>query len=401
MKNIINVIVSAWVILCMSACVLDNYKTPDAQFYGKVIDAVTFEPIQQDLIEGSRIDYVEQGYENPNTRQIRFQTDGSFYENNLFSGTYQVQALRGNFVPTEKEMIVINGKTEHYFLSRPYIRIKDENVKVTFDEINGTVTAQFSIEQVSENPVTTVHLIADQNPNLSYYLRSDMASQTVNSVVSSDRKFQLTLSTRDFVSGRDYYFRIAAMISKVAEAKHNYSAPVKLFIDNSKVIPDNPIPGKVFDDCESLDGWGNSVGGFLDLDTDCKEGKYSFRMTVEEPTAVLIRKAFDPPLDTEVTRENGYFAFNFFISDVSLLGDALKRMELSSSGDPDYNNFQWQLSELDLVSGWNKVELSLNRPCVNGEIDLRAVNYFRIAILGVTGPVVFKIDNLRFYSKEN
>ena len=394
MKN--KIITGVLLIFCMNACVLDNYDAPDAQFYGSIIDEDTNTPIQQDLLEGSRIDFVEQGFEFPNTRQIRFHTDGTFRENNLFSGTYEVQALRGNFFTTEKELIDIKGKTEHFFRTRPYIRIND--VEVTFDDIRGEVTAGFTLDQVSTNPVGSVSLIADRNPNLSNSLRSAMASQNVNAVVPPDRKFQVKLSTENLVSGKDYYFRVAALISGIGEAKHNYSEPVRLAIDNSRVIPDLPIPGKVIDACDALTGWGG--GWALSLDeNDKKEGTACLRAErVEGGHDVVFQKAF-APFDTEVNRENGYLAFDLYVSDVSRVDPNIHhQFELTSAGGPDVNEVYWSIQEMGaLNNGWNKVELSLAK--AGADVNLSAVNFIRFYHLDIPIGVVIKIDHIRFYSK--
>lgn len=390
--------------LCMSSCVLDNYNAPDAQFYGSVIDEETFEPIQQDIIEGSRIEFVEQGFKNPNIRQIRFKTDGTFGENNLFSGIYEVRALRGNFFPTEKELIDINGKTEHIFVTRPYIRI--HNVELSFDEIKGEVTAEFTLEQVASNPVASVHLIADINPNLSNSIRTVMTSTTVNAVVSQDQKFQVKMSTENLVSGKDYYFRVAALIAGIGEAKHNYSTPVRLYIDNSNVIPEVVIPGKSWISCESLDGWEHN--GELSLDeTDKKEGNASIRFGCSlSPYFVLQTKT--PPLDTEVSMENGVFAFDFYISDASVIQSCTEfRFQIhSSEGNPDLNLAYWGIwgaggSTMPILNnGWNKVELRLaDSRAVNGGVNLSKVDFFRFIGVG-EGNMVVKFDNIRFYEGE-
>jgi hypothetical protein len=334
---------------------------------------------------------VEQGFENPNTRQIRFHSDGTFQENNLFSGKYEVQALRGNFFTTEKEMIDIKGKTEHIFRTRPYIRI--QNVSVTFDEIRGEVTGEFTLDQVSGNAVTSVHLIADRNPNVSTLMRSTMATQDVNAVVTPDRKFQLKLSTENLVSGKDYYFRAAALISGIGEAKHNYSAPIKLFIDNSNVIPDLPIPGKVIDACESLDGWASNFALSID-EIDKKEGNGCLK--AEGEGVVIFQKGFDP-FDTEVTRANGYLAFDLFVSDLSMFGPGNNQFELTSSGGPDVNEVSWDIAEMGLNNGWNKVELSLAK--AGNDVDLSALTFIRMYHTDLQGPVVVKIDHIRFYAK--
>lgn len=393
MKNKIIVYVNILLGLCLGSCELDNYNSPDAQFFGSVIDDDTNEPIQQDLIEGSRIDFVEIGFENPNTRQIRFHSDGMFCENNLFSGTYEVQALRGNFFATEKTTIDIKGKTEHHFRTLPYIRIR--NVDVTFDEIKGKVSTTFMLDQVSGNAVASVHLIADRNPNVSNSMRSAMVSQAVNAVVGPERTFLLELSTENLVSGKDYYFRVAALISGIGEAKHNYSVPIRLAIDNSNVVPEPPTIGKVLDACESLDGWGS--GGFtLSLDAfDKKEGNYSLKA---EGTGVVIFQKEFAPFDTEVTRENGVLAFDLYVSDPSLLGPGDNQFEITSSGAPDVNEVFWTVSEMgELNNGWNKVELSLSK--AGNDVNIQAINFLRFYHTNIQGSVIFKLDNIRFYSK--
>jgi hypothetical protein len=393
MKSKVIIYTSLLLGLSLGSCELDNYDAPDAQFFGSITDDETNEPIQQDLIEGSRIDFVETGFENPNTRQIRFHTDGTFRENNLFSGAYEVQALRGNFFSTEKTTIDIQGKTEYHFRALPYIRIR--NVDVTFDEIRGIVTASFTLDQVSGNAVFSVHLIADRNPNVSNSLRSAMVSQDVNVVVGPERTFQLEMSTENLVSGKDYYFRVAALISGIGEAKHNYSAPVKLTIDNSKVVPEPPAIGKVLDACESVDGWGS--GGFtLSLDaSDKKEGSSSLK--AEGTGVVIFQKVFEP-FDTEVTRENGVLAFDLYVSDLSMLGPGDSQFEITSSGGPDVNEVFWTVDEMGgLNNGWNKVELSLSK--AGNDVNIQAITFLRFYHTNIQGSVVFKIDNIRFYSK--
>ena len=234
MKNKLLLFACGLLICCLSSCEIDNYDAPDAAFYGSVIDDATNQPIQQDLIDGSRIDFIESGFINPNTRQIRFHSDGTFRENNLFSGTYEVQALRGNFFPSEILTVNINGATEYNFRALPYIRIHDVNV--TFNEMDGIVTSTFRLEQVATNPVGSVFLYADRNANVSSSIFAARATALVNAAVPPEQVFRLELSTAALVSGKDYYFRVGALISDIGEAKQNFSEPVRLRIDNSKVV---------------------------------------------------------------------------------------------------------------------------------------------------------------------
>jgi hypothetical protein len=395
MKSIIIILTTFIFCVGVISCKLDNYKTPDAQFFGTILDEETNKPIEQDLIEGSRIDIIELGYENPSTRQIRFHSDGTFQENNLFSGQYEVQALRGNFVPTEMTTIDIKGKTEYNFISKPYIRV--ENFEVSFDNLRGIVTAKFTLDQVSSNPVGTITLMADPNCNVSNSLRTLAVEKKINANVSPDKVFILQMSTENLESGRDYYFRVGALISGVSQAKPNYSSSVKLFIDNSSVVPDLAIPGKVLDNCESLDGWAS--GGFtLSLDSDCKEGNSSLKAAGSG--VVILQKVFTP-FNTEVTKENGYLAFSLYVEDTSVFGsganDGSNQLELTSSGGPDVHEVHWSISEMNLFNGWNKVELSLEK--ADSDVDLSAINFLRFYHTSLKGAINIKIDNIRFYKK--
>jgi hypothetical protein len=202
------------------------------------------------------------------------------------------------------------------------------------------------------------------------------------------------MSTENLDSGKDYFFRVAALISGIGEAKHNYSVPVRLMVDNSKVVPEVPIPGKVLDACESTDGWASNFRLSLDA-SDKKEGSYS--LTAEGTGVVIFQKVFEP-FDTEVTRENGVLAFDLYVSDLSMLGPGANQFELTSSGGPDVNEVSWSVDEMGgLNNGWNKVELSLSK--AGNDVNLQAITFLRFFHLDIQGSVVFKIDNIRFYSK--
>jgi hypothetical protein len=392
MKNKILYIGIIYCSLWLGSCQVDNFKGPDSQFFGRIIDDETNEPIQQDLILGSVIDLIELGYPNPPIQQLRFNTDGTFRDNNLFSGTYEVQAVRGNFTPTEKETVKIQGATEHDFRSLPYIRIK--NVSITFDELKGKVIATCNLERVSPNAVASISLIADKNPNVAWNMRGMTVTQAIGTAVSAETVFKIEMSSLDLASGTDYYFRIAALIANVGEAKHNYSEAIKLSIDNSKVVPEEPDKGKILDDCESLTGWGS--GGFtLSLDgNDKKQGDYSLKA---DGTGVVIYQKVFTPFDTEVTKATGYLAFSLYVSDVSLISSAAGQIEITSSGQPDVQELSWPFSAMDLHSGWNNIELKLSAATQDSGVNLRAINFMRIYHTGLTGSMIFKLDNVRFY----
>jgi len=211
--------------LLLSACELDNYDAPDSQFYGTIMDIDTNEPIPQDLIQGSTIDYVELGFENPQIQQLRFKADGSFRNNLMFSGSYQVQAVRGNFFEVPVDTIEIGGNTEYTFNALPYIRIKDVTMVINAD--TSKVIATFKLEQVSGDPIKTLMLVADRNPSVGVGIRTSTQGANVGRVVDPTEVFTMELKTKNLDRGKDYFFRVCAQID-LPEAKFNFCPAVRL-----------------------------------------------------------------------------------------------------------------------------------------------------------------------------
>jgi hypothetical protein len=156
------------------------------------------------------------------------------------------------------------------------------------------------------------------------------------------------------------------------------------------------INSKILDDCESTAGW---VTGFPGLTLDPvnpPEGNNC--LSVTRTGVPMFQKTFTA-FNTEVTKADGYFALYLYISDVSKLNlDSNNEIEITSGGDADRNELHWDMKSLGLVDGWNKLELKLSSAIVSGgDINLSAVNFFRIYLLDFKGDVTIKLDGLRFY----
>ena len=57
--------------LILHSCELDNYDGPDATLSGRIIDKETGELVEQDIIRGTQIEFIEHGYDNPLTTRYR------------------------------------------------------------------------------------------------------------------------------------------------------------------------------------------------------------------------------------------------------------------------------------------------------------------------------------------
>lgn len=222
-----NLYILVIVALLFSSCELDNYGAPDAKFFGSIIDTETNENIPQDLIQGAVIEYVEQGFENPQIQQLRFKSDGTFRNNLMFSGTYQIQPVRGNFQAVLPEMIDIGGDTEYTFKTIPYIRINDVTMELNAD--SSKVIATFKLDQTVGEPVKTLMLVADLNPSVGVGIRTATQGKNVNAVVDPNEVFTLELKTKNLEKGKDYFFRVCALID-IPEAKNNFCEAIRIGI---------------------------------------------------------------------------------------------------------------------------------------------------------------------------
>ncbi len=230
MKKLINVYILLTLTVLVSSCGeigdLDNFDGPDSKFFGSVIDAETGAFIPQELIEGSVIEYTELGFDNPQIQQLRFHTDGTFRNDLMFSGEYDVEAVRGNFFAPEKDTISINGDTEHIIRALPYLRIKDVNL--VNDGTN--IVATFKIDQIAAENVKTLSMIADLNPNVGKFLNIASTGVDINGAVNPDTVFTLQLSLNKFDLGKEYFFRVGALID-IPQAKYNYNVPIRFKVE--------------------------------------------------------------------------------------------------------------------------------------------------------------------------
>ncbi len=230
--NKLNIISLVLLTLILGSCELDNYQAPNAQLTGVIIDAGTNKPIQQDLFSGSVIDFVEQGFENPQTQSMRFHVDGTYANLTMFAGKYSIQAVRGNFQTTDKEEISISGKTVHNFTTLPYLRIIDPKIVKSTD---GTkIVATFKIDNVVGSNIKEIGLFADFTSSVGSTLANNgQTKQAIGNKGNITTVYTLELKIANMQKvvnlGNEYYFRIGAL-ADVAESKYNYETAVKIAI---------------------------------------------------------------------------------------------------------------------------------------------------------------------------
>lgn len=163
-----------------------------------------------------------------------------------------------------------------------------------------------------------------------------------------------------------------------------------------ELINDPARPGKMWDACESFDGWtgmGLSLNG-----NDPREGAYCVQASGQ--STVIFRKS-SANFDAEVSKEKGCLAFSFYVDDLTALGTASGQFEITSSGTSDTQEIHWSIQQMNLVNGWNEVELKLSEAeQYDANVNIHAINFFRFYCTTMTKATTFRIDRIRFYELE-
>lgn len=209
------------------SCKLDNYDEPNASLFGSIIDEANGEPVEQDIINGVQIEYIEQGYKNPQTQYLIVKNNGTFRNNLMFAGQYKIRPVRGNFVPVDTQYINLKGEYKIDFVVKPYIRIREASIK----RFENKVVATFKLEQTVPNKVKKIGLYAHIEPSVGEPMRHVAVEQTLNAVSNPESLYilEVDLSVHSSIlkPGSMYFFRVGALID-APEAKLNYVPAVRI-----------------------------------------------------------------------------------------------------------------------------------------------------------------------------
>jgi len=240
MKKLLIVCAAAFSLTACDMFKLDNYKAPDAQFHGKILDEVTGELVETDIVDGSVFRWQELGDEwttGWNTRVIK--QNGEFRDNTMFSGRYKFEFLNSNFFPfTQEEITIRKGDNEMDFKVKPYIRVK--NVNIVKDDAAKVIRATFSLEAGDPQVrLSNIRLYASTDiyvgePFTTFNTGGDGFSQSFSPAkeIAPGETFTLTIDLTNeynanyFKYHRNYYFRVgakAANISGMGTIRRNYA----------------------------------------------------------------------------------------------------------------------------------------------------------------------------------
>ena len=129
MKKITYIVLGLMLVGFSSCYKKDNWDAPDARIYGNVIDFYTQKPLQTSQNDWSiRIWERSWTESTPINQSIPVKQDGSYNNNKLFAGNYDMLPFGGAFWPTTdtaKNVAFTSGGTQKDFTVTPYLQVVD------------------------------------------------------------------------------------------------------------------------------------------------------------------------------------------------------------------------------------------------------------------------------------
>jgi hypothetical protein len=225
----------------LSSCELDpDSFQPTATIMGAIRDSLDLSLVEQDLIDGSKIEALEQGYTSPYFWGIK--ENGEYRNNFAFPNTYTIRFSNCNFFPyTLNDVVIQTGENVIDFQVVPYIRIKEP--VIVYDATTQMVTATFKLE--AGKPVVNVQSIElfafsdiHVGAPIKFAISGGGNMKFLNSTIDPAVTHTLTIDVsknlvaNKFYEGGNYYFRIGALadVPDVGTIKHNYAPYVKIKI---------------------------------------------------------------------------------------------------------------------------------------------------------------------------
>ncbi len=199
---------------------IDNYKAPDGNIYGKLIDKITKENIQSEQPNGYSVKLFEKGGKLNSPIVVPGKPDGTFENAFIFQNEYMVLPTEGAFFPVDTVKVQIGSRTEVNFEVMPFLAVT--NVSITPSA--GKVTADYTIarSQVGDKIVerkTLVSRIPTVNNSVNdFRLQTDVTGKPDIDILASPYSDVVT----GLNAGTKYYVRIAVRTNNGLK-KYNYS----------------------------------------------------------------------------------------------------------------------------------------------------------------------------------
>ncbi|MEJ7767768.1 MAG: DUF3823 domain-containing protein [Chitinophagaceae bacterium] len=217
-KNMISVL--SLIVVFQSCSKIDNYKAPDGNIYGKLVDKITKENIQTEQPNGYSVKLFEKGGKMNSPIVVPGKPDGTFENAFIFQNEYMVLPTEGAFFPVDTVKVQVGSHTEVNFEVMPFLAVTN----VTITPSAGKVTANYTIarSQVGDKIVerkTLVSRVPTVNNSVNdFRSQTDLAGKPDLDILAAPYSDVVT----GLNAGTKYYVRIAVRTNNGLK-KYNYS----------------------------------------------------------------------------------------------------------------------------------------------------------------------------------
>lgn len=210
------------IIAILASCgKIDNYDAPNGGIFGKLVDGITNENLQNDQPNGFVIKLFEKG--SLKTSPIRFtgKSDGTYENALIFQNDYQVLPDEGAFFPIDTVNVKLGSRTEVNFNVTPFLAVTNAAVTASV----GSITATYNIARsMVGNKIVERKTLVSKVPTVNNVV-FDLRQQVINLSGTPDETILATKFTdvvSGLTSGNTYYVRIAVRTDNPLK-KYNYS----------------------------------------------------------------------------------------------------------------------------------------------------------------------------------
>lgn len=227
MKNRLCIFGALALVMILPSCSLDNYDYPNSGLHGSIIDKQTGELVEQDIIEGSVLNFIELGYSNPAIQKMVIKNNGEYKNSMMFAGKYKIfTSQNANFAPIDTIVMNIKGQMKLDIEVVPFVRITNPMVFLSGNKVRAT----FTITQTGFDNLMSVALFASSQSVVGEYMSDAKVVIPVGLHYAQPKSFTIDMNLADYKqlkTGKSYYFRIGALVA-VGGAKYNYAPAVKV-----------------------------------------------------------------------------------------------------------------------------------------------------------------------------
>lgn len=204
---------------------IDNYKEPDGDVYGRLIDKITNDSLQSEQPNGFNIKLFEKGGQINAPIIFTGRPDGTFENAWIFKNEYKVIPTEGAFFPVDTVVVKVGERTEVNFTVTPFLAVTNVSVQSG----TGKITTSYKIvrsqvgDKIFERKTLVSGIPTVNNVVFDFKSQSDLSGISDDDILSSQYSDEISGLT----SGNSYFIRIAVRTDNSLK-KYNYSKIFKV-----------------------------------------------------------------------------------------------------------------------------------------------------------------------------